>query len=107
MDNSKEGFFGGLPEDLFNHIVTFLQNLINAGGAPAGPAVSVLVSLAQSEHAAAVSTFKFREMDAIFKAIDLQNELLVLEKTPTGALPGALGTYKGKLDKMRDFWLGK
>ncbi len=106
MDN-KDVYFGGLPSDLFNGIVTFLQGLITAGGPAAAAALSALVSLAQSEHAAAASMIEVRPIDAIFKAIELKDDLVALNSTSTGALPTALGAFKGKLDKLADFWLGK
>ena len=106
MDN-KEVYFGGLPEDLFNGIVAFLQGLVAGGGPAALAALSALVSLAQSEHAAAASTVEVRPIDAIFKAIALKDDLAALNATPIAALPAALATFKGKLDTLALFWYGK
>jgi hypothetical protein len=107
MPDSKEGEFGGLPQDLFTQVITFLQGLAGGGTAAAGPALSALVSLAQSEHAAAASTFQVRPIDAVFKAIDLKADLDALVAASTAALPGLLAAFKGKLDKLADFWYGK
>ena len=106
-DSSKEGEFGGLPEDLFSDVITFLQGVAGGGTSAAGPALSALVSLAQSEHAAAASTFKVRPIDAVFKAIDLKADLEALRVASGTALITALGTFKGKLDKLADFWYGE
>ena len=106
MDN-KEVYFGGLPEDLFNGILVFLQGLAGGGGAAAAAALSALVSLAKSEHAAAASSFEVRPIDAVFKAIALKDDLAALNATPTAALPGALAAFKGKLDALALFWYGK
>jgi hypothetical protein len=106
MDYSKEGYFG-LPEILFNQILAFLQGLVAGGGAAAAPALSALVSLAKSEHAAAASTYEVRLIDAVFRAIELNNDLLVLQSTPAAGLPAALAALKGKLDSLADFWYGK
>jgi hypothetical protein len=107
MDNSKEGFFGGLPEVLFNQILAFLQGLAAGGGAAAAPALSAIVSLAQSEHAAAASTYQVRPIDAVFKAIELNNDLIALQGTPAAGLPNALAALKAKLDNLTNFWYGK
>jgi uncharacterized membrane protein YfcA len=106
MDSSKEPYFG-LPEDLFNAVLAFLQGLAGGGTAAAGPALSALVSLAQSEHAAAVSTYQVRIMDAVFKAIELKDDLAALNNVPASGLPAALGAFKGKLDNLAKFWLGQ
>lgn len=106
-DNYKEGYFGGLPEDLFKGIATFLQGLASGGTAAAGPALGALVSLAQSEHAAAASTYQVRPIDAVFKAIDLNTDLDALSAASAAALPAALAAFKAKLDKLTDFWYGK
>jgi hypothetical protein len=115
-DNGKEYDFGGLPNDLFNGVVVFLQGRVSAGlaagatatdTAAAGPAVSALASLAKSEHAAAASTVQVRQIDVVFKAIDLQKDLAALSAAPAATLPAALGAFQGKLDKLTDFWNGK
>jgi hypothetical protein len=106
MDN-KDVYFGGLPDDLFNGIVAFLQGLITAGGPAAAAALSALVSLAQSEHAAAASMVEVRPIDAVFKAIELKDDLEALKATPAAGLPGALAALKAKLDNLAKFWLGK
>jgi hypothetical protein len=106
-EGSKEGYFGGLPEDLFTQVTAFLQGLAGGGTAAAGPALSALVSLAQSEHAAAASTFKVRQIDAVFKAIDLKADLDALNAIGGAALPGALAAFKGKLDTLAKFWYGQ
>jgi hypothetical protein len=106
MDN-KEVYFGGLPEDLFNGILAFLQALVAGGGPAAAAALSALVSLAQSEHAAAASMVEVRPIDAIFKAIELKDDLAALNSASTGAMPTALAAFKAKLDKLTNFWLGK
>ena len=106
-DNSKEGEFGGLPEDLFNQVVTFLQGLASGGTAAAGPALSALVSLAQSEHAAAASTYQVRPIDAVFKAIDLKADLEALKVATGTTLVTALGVFKGNLDALAKFWYGE
>jgi len=107
MDSSKEGYFGGLPEDLFNQLLAFLQGVAGGGTPAAGSALSALVSLAQSEHAAAASTFPIRPIDAVFKSIELKADVEVLKNTPTAGLPPALAALKAKLDKLALFWYGK
>src|SRR5262245_44098662 len=110
-DYPKEGYFG-LPESLFNAIVAFLQTTATCPGTgTAGPevaaALSVLISLAQAEHAAAVSTVEVRTIDLIFRAIEIKTEfdkLAALSGTP---LATQLGTLKGKLDGLKDFLNGK
>lgn len=106
-DNAKEAYFGGLPEDLFNGITTLLQGLASGGTAAAAPALSALVSLAQSEHAAAASTFQVRPIDAVFKALKLKDELDALTAAGTGVTAAALGAFKGELDNLTKFWSGK
>lgn len=107
MDSGKEGFFGGLPEDLFNAILVFLQGLAGGGTPAAAPALSALVSLTKSEHAAAASMAQVRPIDAVFKAIELQTDLVALSAAPAAGLPAALAAFKGKLDNLANFWLGK
>lgn len=107
MPDSKEYYFGGLPEDLFADSVAFLQGVAGGGTAAAGPALSALVSLTQAEHAAAASTFQVRSIDAVFKAIALKADLEALKTAPTAGLPTALAAFKGKLDNLTNFWYGK
>lgn len=107
MPDSKEGYFGGLPEDLFNESLVFLQTVAGGGTAAAGAALSALVSLAQSEHAAAASTFQVRSIDAVFRALDLKADLEALKVAPAAGLPAALAALKGKLDNLTNFWYGK
>ena len=107
MDQAKEGYFGGLPEDLFNLLVTFLQGVAGGGTAAAAPALACLVSLAQSEHAAAASAVNVRLIDAVFKIIELGKELDNVKAAPAAGLPAALGALKARLDNLAQFWLGK
>lgn len=107
MADSKEFYFGGLPEDLFAGIVGFLQGVAGGGTPAAGAALSALVSLAQSEHAAAASTVQVRGIDAVFKAIELKADLEALNTVSTAGLPAALAAFKGKLDNLAKFWYGK
>ena len=109
MADSKEFFFGGLPESLFGDIIAFLQGV--AAGPTAGDAaaaLTALVSLAESEHAAAASNVSVRQMDAVFMAIDLQNEFVKVQAAPSGPLLVAeLVKLTQKLDALTNFWLGK
>jgi hypothetical protein len=109
MADSKEFYFGGLPETLFGDIIVFLQGVAagpNAGDAAA--ALTALVSLAKSEHAAAASSVSVRQMDAVFMAIDLQTEFGKVQAAPSGpALVAELGVLTQKLDNLAKFWLGK
>ncbi len=107
-DNQKEALFGGLPESTFNQAVAFLQGIAGGGSAPeVAAAVSVLVSLAQSEHAAAASTFQVRPIDAVFKALEIKELLDALKPLSGSALITGLGSLKGTLDNLTDFWYGK
>jgi hypothetical protein len=103
-DSGKQGDFGGLPTDLFNDLATFLEGVAGGGTAAAAAALSALVSLAQSEHAAAASTFQVRQIDAVFKAIHIKDELTALKAVPATALPAALAALKGDLDALTTFW---
>jgi hypothetical protein len=105
-DNGKEGYFGGLPTDLFNQLLAFLQGTASAGSAASAPALSVLVSLAQSEHAAAASTVEVRLMDAVFKIMTISSDFALVQNASGGALPGALATLKGDLDDLTKLWSG-
>src|SRR5262245_34197989 len=107
MPDWKEGYFGGLPEDVFAGSVVFLQGVAGGGTAAAGAALSALVSLAQSEHAAAASTYQVRSIDAVFRAIELKADLEALKVAPAAGLPAALAAFKGKLDNLANFWYGK
>jgi len=104
---AKEGFFGGLPDDVFNVVAVYLQGVAGAGTAASAPALSALVSLAKSEHAAAVSTKEVRLIDAVFKAIDIQKDVEALTVAPSSGLPAALATFQAKLDGLAIFWSGK
>jgi hypothetical protein len=107
----KEPFFGGLPEDLFNDLVAFLQATATCPGGAPGPevaaALSVLVSLAQSEHAAAASTFQPRMIDVVFKALEIKAAFDALKGSAGNILANQLAALKAKLDKLTDFWKGK
>src|SRR5262249_5837385 len=99
-------------EDLFNELVAFLQTTATcAGGGTPGPevaaALSVLVSLTQSEHAAAASTFQPRIIDVVFKAIEIKTIFDALKSASGTVLATQLGVLKAKLDKLKDFWNGK
>jgi|RhiMethySRZTD1v2_1073278.scaffolds.fasta_scaffold300187_1 hypothetical protein len=112
MADSKEFFFGGLPETLFGQIVAFLQGVATPGGASsaaeATAALTALVSLTKSEHAAAASSVSVRQMDAVFLVIDLQNEFGKVQAAPAGAaLVAELAILTQKLDALTNFWLGK
>lgn len=112
MDNSKEYYFGGLPETLFGQILAFLQGLATPGGAAsaaeATAALTALVSLTKEEHAGAASNVSVRQVDAIFMAIDLQTEFGKVQAAPSGpALVAELGVLTQKLDNLAKFWLGK
>ena len=107
----KEGYFG-LPESLFNAIVAFLQGMATCPGTgTAGPevaaALSVLVSLAQAEHAAAVSMVQVRPIDAIFRAIEIKTEFEKLPALAGSALVTQLAVLKTQLDALTIFWYGK
>ena len=81
------------------------RRLWSGGGtAAAAPALSALVSLAQSEHAAAASTFPVRQIDAVFKAIQIKDDLAALKAAPASALPTALAALKAELDLLTKFW---
>ena len=107
----KEAYFG-LPESLFNAIVTLLQGLATcpASGA-AGPevaaALSVLVSLAQAEHAAAVSMVQVRPIDAFFRALDIKTAFEKLPALSGVSLVTQLALLKSQLDDLAKFWSGK
>ena len=101
----KEGDFG-LPEDLFNSMLTFLQGV--AGGSmgtdAAGHALSALVSLAKEEHAAAAS--RFNPSDAMDKVTELQKDLDNLKDAKTDGLNDALDVLAENLDEMATVWDG-
>ncbi len=104
MDTAKEGYFG-LPEVLFNAILTFLQK--TASGAP-GPqvaaALGVLVSLAQAEHAAAASIVQVRPIDAVFRALEVKAKFDKLDGLSGSALATQLAFLKTELDDLTKFW---
>ena len=104
----KEGYFG-LPESLFNSILALLQVKATCPGTgTAGPevaaALSVLVSLAQAEHAAAVSIKVVRQIDAIFLALDVKTEFEKLPGLAGAALVTQLATLKTKLDDLTNLY---
>ena len=113
MDNSKEFYFGGLPESLFGPMVAWLQGKITPGAAGVTPAdvtalVNAFVSLTKSEHTAAVSTAQVPPIDAVFMALDIQAEFLKLQAAPSGPPLVAQATLlTTKLDTLANFWLGK
>jgi len=111
MDNGggKELYFGGLPETLFGQIVTKVQGVAGSGASPdAAAALVALVSLANEEHAAAASNVQVRQVDAIFRAIEIQAEFNKVLNAPSGPpLVAELTALAGLLDKLRDFWNGK
>jgi hypothetical protein len=110
MADSKEFYFGGLPETLFGNVVAFLQGVAAPGGnaGDAAGALAALVSLAKSEHAAAASNVSVRQMDAVFMAIDLQNEFEKVQAAPSGpALVAELAKLTQMLDDLTKFWQGK
>ena len=112
MDNSKEGYFGGLPESLFKELVIFLQGKATfTGPGTPGPevaaALSVLVSLVQEEHAAAASIVQVRLIDAVFQAIQLNDEFKIAQVATGTALVAELAKLKSLLDDLTTFWQGK
>ena len=112
-ETDKEFYFGGLPESLFNQMVAFLQGKATPGAvgvtAPeATAALTALVSLTKSEHAAAASMGEVRAIDAVFRAIEIQNEFATVNAAGSGApLIAALANLVTKLDSLTNFWLGK
>jgi len=105
----KEAYFGGLPESLFGNILTKLQGVAGGGAATeAAAALVALVSLAQEEHAAAASTVQVRQVDAIFRAIEIQAKLDNVVAAGAGSpLVLALNDLTAKLNDLRDFLNGK
>jgi len=104
---SKEGYFGGLPDDLFSSVVAFLQ-VTSADTVAGKAATTALAALAGEEHSAANTIFDVRTIDAVFKAIELKADLEILKTIGGGAaLVGPLGAFAGKLNDLAKFWAGK
>ena len=112
-DTDKEFYFGGLPENLYTQMVAFLQGKATPGApgvtaSEAAGALTALVSLAKSEHAAAASMVQVRPIDAVFRAIEIQGEFDKVNGAASGAaLVAALASLTLKLDSLTNFWLGK
>ena len=88
-----------------------MQGKATCPGGAAGPevaaALSVLASLAREEHAAASSTVEVRQIDAVFRAFEINEAFKAIQTVPAPGLPVALASLQGKLDNLKDFWNGK
>ena len=108
-EDSKGGFFGGLPTDLFDRVRQFLeQQAAGPAGAAAGTAaagVLALSALAKEEHAGANAVDR-PVVEVVFTLIEIQKAFEILLAAPAAALPGALAAFTVKLNNLETYWKG-
>ena len=104
MADSKEMYFGGLPEAQFTLLIAKLLASVGTGGAEGNAAGVVLVSLAKAEHKAAVST-NARLIDVIVKTVEINALCDTIQTAGAGApLIAAYGLLVPKLDELANLY---